>query len=326
MPSVWHRTPYSVCGLASCANCEHFSSGRCPSCVRGNRMVFRAKQPQCVVYQCVKSKGVESCRKCRETSCPVLTSGEPVHCGLADYFAGKRGGTSLVDALSDLRSLKREPPPTDMPPRLIQRLPRYLAALQDLSSEGVESVASAEIALRIGTSPALVRKDLSAVGHWGRRSAGYRVNILRDNLLRAAGLSEPRQAAWFGCERLIRWPRMIQDFRAVGCAIAAAFCHDGEHVGREVDGLTVKPIAELSPLAKELELNVAVIAADDDKAQAVAEIAVAAGIRSILNLTDKILVQPRGATVENVSPIQGLIALLLRSPGAVTEAPEEPAA
>ena len=284
----------------------------------------RASQPQCVVYQCVKSRGVESCRKCRETSCPVLEAGEPVRCGLADYFAGKRGGTSLVEALSDLRSLKNEPPPTDMPPRLMQRLPRYLAALQDLSSEGVESVASAEIALRIGASPALVRKDLSTVGHWGRRSAGYRVDMLKENLLKAAGLGEPRMAAWLGCERLIRWPKLIEDFRGVGCVIAAAFCHDGKHVGQQVNGLTVKAIAELPPAASELGLSVAVIAADDDQAQAVAEMAVAAGIRSLLNLTDKILVQPRGATVENVSPVQGLVSLLLRSPGAVTERLEDP--
>ena len=286
-------------------------------------LVQRADQPQCAIYQCVKSRGVESCRKCRATSCPVLEAGEPVRCGLADYFAGKRGGTSLVEALSDLRSLKNEPPPTDMPPRLIQRLPRYLAALQDLSSEGVESVASAEIALRIGASPALVRKDLSTVGHWGRRSAGYRVDMLKENLLKAAGLGEPRMAAWLGCERLIRWPKLIEDFRAVGCVIAAAFCHDGKHVGRLVNGLTVKAIAELPPATSELGLSVAVIAADDDQAQRVAETAVEAGIRSLLNLTDKILVQPRGATVENVSPLQGLVSLLLRSPGAVTEGPED---
>ena len=287
-------------------------------------LVQRANQPQCTIFQCVKSKGVESCRKCRATSCPVLETGEPVRCGLADYFSGKRGGTSLVEALSDLRSLKNEPPPTDMPPRLIQRLPRYLAALQDLSSEGVESVASAEIALRIGASPTLVRKDLSTVGNWGRRSAGYRVDILRENLLQAAGLGEPRKAAWLGCERLIRWPRLIQDFRGVGCVIAATFCHDGKHVGQQVDGLTVKAIAELPSVTRQLGLSVAVIAADDDQAQGVAETAVEAGIRSLLNLTDKILVQPRGATVENVSPVQGLVSLLLRSPGAVTEGLEDP--
>jgi redox-sensing transcriptional repressor len=322
MPSVWHRTPYSVCGLASCANCEHFATGRCPSCVRGNVLVQRASQPQCAVYQCVKSKGVESCRKCRSSSCPVLEAGEPFRCGLADYFAGKRGGTSLVEALSDLRSLRAGPPPTDMPPRLMQRLPRYLAALQDLTSEGVESVASAEIALRIGTSPALVRKDLSTVGHWGRRSAGYHVDILKENLLRVAGLGEPRKAAWLGCERLIRWPRLIQDFRGVGCMIAATFCHDGKHVGHQVNGLTVKATAELPSATRELGLSVAVVAADDDRAQAMAEMAVEAGIRSILNLTDKILVQPRGAIIENVSPVQGLVSLLLRSPAAGGEAVE----
>jgi len=56
------------------------------------------------------------------------------------------------------------------------------------------------------------------------------------------------------------------------------------------------------------------LAVDDDRAQAVAEVAAGAGLRLILNLTGKLLVRPRGATVENVSPLQGLVSLLLSSP------------
>jgi redox-sensing transcriptional repressor len=314
MTSAWRRTPYSVCGLASCASCAHFVTGRCPSCVRGNALVNRADKPQCAVYECVKSQGIESCRKCRLASCPILESGRPVRCGLADYFAGERGGGSLVEALSDLRSIRDEHPPVDLPPRLKHRLPAYLAALHELAREGVNYVASAELALRLGVSPALVRKDLSTVGQWGRRSAGYRVDVLVENLLEVSGLSVPRRAAWMGCERLVKYPRLIEDFRVAGCVIAAAFCHDGRHVGQEVDGLVVKSAETLPQAVKSLGLTVAVIATDDDRAQDAAEMAAAAGLRSLLNLTDKILVQPRGTVMENVSPLKGLVSLLLRVP------------
>lgn len=278
-------------------------------------MAQRANEQQCRIFACVKAHNVESCRTCRATACPVLESGDPVRCGLADYFAGERGGTSLVKALSDLRSLREEHLPSDMPPRLIQRLPRYLAALHELAREGVQYVASAELALRIGTSPALVRKDLSTVGQWGRRSAGYRVDVLTDNLRRAAGLHQPRHAAWLGCEHLVKYPTLLEEFRCAGCIVSAAFCEDGKHIGQQVDGLIVKPVEDLPLLAKTLDLTVAVVAVEPERAQGVAELAASAGVRFILNLTNKILSQPRGATVENVSPLQGLISLLLRTPG-----------
>jgi len=322
VPSAWHRTPYSTCGLASCASCEHFLSGRCPACVRGNALVRRANQPQCAIYRCVKSKGIESCRACRAASCPVLEQGKPVRCDLADYFAGERGGMSLVKALTELRSIREEHSPLDLPPRLKQRLPLYLAALQALKREGVEHVASAELALRIGCSAALVRKDLSSIGQWGRRSAGYSVELLSDNLRSAAGLGLPRRAAWLGCERLAAEPRLVEDFAYMGCIIAAVFCDEGKEPGALAEeGLIVRPLSELPQVARELDLKLAVIAVDDDRAQAAAELAAASGLRSILNLTDRVLVQPRGTMVENVSPLRGLVSLMLRAPASFAGKP-----
>ncbi|UCH33893.1 MAG: redox-sensing transcriptional repressor Rex [Armatimonadota bacterium] len=250
------------------------------------------------------------------SSCPVLEAGEEMECSLARNLAGKRGGRSLVEALLDLRSMRQGHSAADLPPRLMQRLPLYLVALHELSRDGVQRVAAAELGLRIGISAASVRKDLSAVGHWGRRGAGYSVDVLSENLRRAAGLAEPRHAAWLGCERLSRYPGVIEDFRSVGCIISAVFCDDGRHVGQEVGGLIVKPVRELPQSARSLGLTVAVIAPESDLAQEVAEIAASAGISSILNLTDRIVLPAQGATIEDVSPLRGLVSLLLRTPTA----------
>ncbi|HUT74417.1 MAG TPA: redox-sensing transcriptional repressor Rex [Armatimonadota bacterium] len=315
---VWRRAPYGVCGLVSCSSCEHFVKGRCPACVRGNAATARRECAPCAIYECVKGGGAESCRECRSDHCLVLESRADgdLECGLAERLGLAHSGSSLLGALRDLRSARETGACADLAPRLVRRLPAYLMALQELAREGVETVVSAELALRVGTSAALVRKDLSSVGTWGRRSAGYRVGVLSENLRRAAGLDELRQAAWLGCKRLAKYPRLIEEFRAVGCAIAAAFCEEGRHVGRHVNGLIIKPAKDLPLLAKELDLSVAIVAVDDDRAQAAAELAAGAGVRSILNLTNKILLQPRGASVENVSPLQGLVSLLLRAPGA----------
>jgi redox-sensing transcriptional repressor len=190
-----------------------------------------------------------------------------------------------------------------------------LTALQALKREGVEHVASAELALRIGCSGALVRKDLSSIGQWGRRSAGYSVELLSNNLRAAGGLDIPRRAAWLGCERLAAEPRLIEDFADMGCIIAGVFCDEGKEPGAPLPaGLVVRPVSDLPQAARELDLKLAVIAVDDERAQAAAELAASAGLRSILNLTDRVLVQPRGTTVENVSPLRGLVSLLLRAP------------
>lgn len=311
---VWHRAPRSICGLVSCATCEHFLEHECSACALGNSKTRHSEGNQCAVYACVKSQGVSSCRECRSDSCLILESDGGVECGLAAQFNGGRNGRSLVQALVDLKSLRSERPAVNVPPRVRQRLPRYLVALNELSREGVQHVASAELALRVGISTALARKDLSTIGHWGRRSAGYAVEALCRNLRRVAGLAEQRHAAWLGCERLSKYARLIEEFRSVGCIISAAFCHDGRHVGQEVNGLLVRPVEELPDAARTLGLSVAVIATDDNHAEAVAELAVSAGIGAILNLTDKSLAPPRGATVENVSPVRGIVSLLLRTP------------
>lgn len=321
---VWRRAPYGVCGLVSCATCEYFQKGLCPACVRGNAAAARERSQVCAIYECVRSQGLESCRECRLSSCSVLDAGQDIQCGLAESFAGKRGGTSMVRALGDLKSVQDTHPPVDLPPRLLRRLPAYLMALQELAREGVETVVSAELALRIGASPALVRKDLSTAGHWGRRSAGYRVDVLTDNLRRAAGLANPRHAAWLGCESLMKRPHLLEEFRYAGCVVAAAFCEDGEHVGERVDALVIRPVRELPVLAKRFGITVAVVAVDDARAQRATEVAVSAGVRFVLNLTNKVLVQPRGATIENVNPMQGLVSLLLRAPVA-EPAPEDKA-
>jgi redox-sensing transcriptional repressor len=224
-------------------------------------------------------------------------------------------GHQLAKALRDLKSIRREGTVARLSRRVLRRLPAYLVALQALAAEGEEYVASAELAMCVGASPALVRKDLATIGHLGRRNAGYRVDLLGESLRRAAGLARPRQVAWFGCQRLAAYPRLIDDFAAAGCTVSAAFCSEGEHVGHQVGGLVIQPVDRLAAVTREMGLTVAVIAVDDDHAQAAAKIAVTGGIRYIVNLTNQILLQPRGAKIENVSPLQGLVSVLLRAPG-----------
>jgi hypothetical protein len=55
----------------------------------------------------------------------------------------------------------------------LQRLPLYLRALMQISINGQKMTSSEELDRVSGVSPALIRKDLSLFGGFGKQGSGY---------------------------------------------------------------------------------------------------------------------------------------------------------
>jgi len=72
-------------------------------------------------------------------------------------------------------------------------------------------------------------------------------------------------------------------FRKQGFVIEAVFDRDPRKVGQTWEGVPIRDIAELPEAARETTFDIAIIAVPEDSAQAVADAAVAAGIRGLLN-------------------------------------------
>ena len=70
----------------------------------------------------------------------------------------------------------------NIPDIVIQRLPVYLQALNQLLREGRGVVSSAELGHLVMVTAAQIRKDLSYFGGFGKQGSGYNVIYLIESI------------------------------------------------------------------------------------------------------------------------------------------------
>ncbi len=106
-------------------------------------------------------------------------------------------------------------------------------------------------------------------------------------------------------------------FQRQGFFIEAVFDVDARKIGRKWDGLVVRGIRELEPLAAAHAFDIAILAVPEAAAQEVAETAVAAGIRGILNFAPVKLVIPAHVALRDVDlsiAMESLSYALVKAP------------
>ncbi len=182
----------------------------------------------------------------------------------------------------------------------IRRLSIYLRVLGGLEREGEETVSSQVLADRAGTTAAQVRKDLSLFGSFGKRGLGYLVTTLRDELRGILGVSRTWRVALVGIGRmgaaLLEYPH----FRARGFEFVAVYDSDPEKVGRCRGMLTVEDAQVLEESLRETGIEIVVLTVPAAAAQEVADAAVRAGVRGIMNFAPVALKVPPGVRVNAV--------------------------
>ena len=182
----------------------------------------------------------------------------------------------------------------------IRRLSIYLRVLGGLEREGGETVSSQVLADRAGTTAAQVRKDLSLFGSFGKRGLGYLVTTLRDELREILGVSRTWRVALVGIGRmgaaLLEYPH----FRARGFEFVAVYDSDPEKVGTRWGMLTVEDARVLERSLRETGIEIVVLTVPAGAAQEVADAAVRAGVRGIMNFAPVALKVPPGVRVNAV--------------------------
>jgi redox-sensing transcriptional repressor len=210
----------------------------------------------------------------------------------------------------------------------IRRLSLYLRALEALTESGVPTVSSAELADRAGTTAAHVRKDLSAFGSFGTRGLGYPVAPLLDRVRGILGLDRRWAVALVGAGRigsaLFAYPR----FRERGFEIVAIFDEDPLKVGESLEGCRIESVSALESTIRARAVEIVILAVPAPAAQAVADRAVAAGVRGILNFAPVRLKAPPAIFVNDVNLAMELEGLshALRTPAPQTPASRTPSA
>ncbi len=182
----------------------------------------------------------------------------------------------------------------------VRRLSVYLRLLRELTEEGREIVSSRELAERSGTTSAQVRKDLSLFGSFGKRGRGYTVAELEASLRRILGLGRRWQVGLVGVGKIGSALLGYEDLTRRGFDIVAAFDNDPDKVGTTVFGVEVTAMAELEPVVRERDVEMAIVATPPEAAQEVTDRLVEAGVSGLLNFAPVKLDTPDGMAVRSM--------------------------
>ncbi len=172
------------------------------------------------------------------------------------------------------------------------RLPVYQRILEELLRSGTTTVSSEQLATAARLNAAKVRKDLSLLGSFGTRGAGYDAAFLIEQIERQLGLDRTWPVVIAGVGNLGRALARSQGFAARNFFVAALLDNDPRIIGERVDGVAVQHTDELSTITLTSAISIGVITTPASVAQRVADTMVGAGIRSILNFAPQVLEVP----------------------------------
>ncbi len=191
----------------------------------------------------------------------------------------------------------------------LERLATYLRYLIDLDASNVETISSTDVEKQTGINAAQFRKDLSYFGEFGKPGVGYNVTELQARIARILKIDQTQAVIVIGAgnlgSALIGYPGL----REHKFNIAAAFDNDANKVGNKHGDLVVQYVDDLRDQNQVIGARIAIIAVPASAAQAVAEEAIAGGVRVILNFAPIILKVPERIVVRNVSFLQELAVL-----------------
>ena len=180
------------------------------------------------------------------------------------------------------------------------RLSLYYRELHRLLESGTQSVNSRELGKIVNVSPAVVRRDLSALGTIGRRGVGYAVPALIEAIGLVLGSGLQWRVVLVGVGSLGDALLRYRGFERLGFKLTAAFDIDQERIGTEVGGVQVRHASEMDEAIREAKPHLAILAVPAEKAAEVAAQLVAGGISGVLNFAPITLRLGPGVAVINV--------------------------
>lgn len=191
----------------------------------------------------------------------------------------------------------------------IDRLPLYYRTLRLAQDDGMDIISSDELVRRLELTPEQIRKDLALFGQFGKKGVGYYVNELKFNVGKILGLDNHWNIAIVGIGHLGVALANYQNFIALGFNLVALFDNDPNIIGKTVNHVKVKSIDELQSCAKNLKIDIGVIAVPAQFAQQVADKLVKANIKGIWNFAPVKMRVPEDVKIVNEDLSVGLSRL-----------------
>ncbi|MFC1549053.1 redox-sensing transcriptional repressor Rex [Candidatus Omnitrophota bacterium] len=187
-----------------------------------------------------------------------------------------------------------------IPEGTISRLFVYLREISKLADLSIKTISSAELGERTNLSDAQVRKDFGHFGQFGVSGSGYDTTELKKALEEILGKTKTWNVAVIGAGHLGSALLAYSDFEKHGLKIVAAFDTDARKTGKELNGITVQALDDLSKAVNGKKISIGIISVPAQNAQEVTDKLVEAGIKCLLNFAPISLNVPEDVKVKNV--------------------------
>ena len=183
---------------------------------------------------------------------------------------------------------------------VVRRLPKYYRYLSELEAAGIERVSSSRMSTDMNLNASQIRRDLNCFGGFGQQGYGYQVNRLKQEIMKILGIGSSYKAIIVGAGNIGQALLKYRNFDDEGYHIAAVFDADPALIGREVGGLTIRPMNELAEFLRDNVVDIGIIAVPKTHAQQLADDLVSMGVRGLWNFAPVDVEARKGISVENV--------------------------
>jgi redox-sensing transcriptional repressor len=184
-----------------------------------------------------------------------------------------------------------------IPNETIGRLFPYLRALVCLAKEGTEIVASSRLAEICNMNPAVIRKDLSYFGDFGKRGVGYDVKELMQEIHSILNLKPAKKVALVGVGNIGKALLLYSNFELEGFKIVMAFDDHPKKIGRKINKVLIEDMAKLEERIKSEKIQLGILAIPESVAPAVARRLAKIGVKAILSFAPCQLAMPNNVKV-----------------------------
>lgn len=183
---------------------------------------------------------------------------------------------------------------------VIKRLPGYYRHLRELESAGVTQISSQELGRRMQLTASQIRQDINCFGGFGRQGYGYKVSELKDHIGEILGLKWEHRMIIIGAGNIGSAVANYPTFSREGFITCAIFDADPAKIGTQVNGLTIRDVAELEAYLDGNPVDIAVIAVPASAAQWTMDKVTSKGVGAVWNFAPTDVRPPRGVVSVNV--------------------------
>ena len=192
---------------------------------------------------------------------------------------------------------------------VISRLPRYYRYLGDLLEAGVERISSNDLSKKMQVTASQIRQDLNNFGGFGQQGYGYNVKYLYTEIGKILGLDKDHNFIIIGAGNLGQALANYASFERNGFILKSLFDVNPRLEGVTIRGIPVRMLDELEGYLQENDIEIAALTLPKSKAEEVADVLVANGIKSIWNFAHTDLTLPKDVIVESVHLADSLMKL-----------------